>query len=377
MARDSMYGEVVLWSGQPRDLGVPIFAKAAGLASYGIALVCIAFAVVQALVLGQGITAPLLLGLWCATLGATFHIGPSLWLRHCRYTLTSRHVICRMGPFRRTMECASISYARICWSPRLPGVGTLELIRAVPTGALRRRLLLRLEAIESPDGVWAIMRGAQDVAARVHRELPLIQRLDRNERILWAGRPRPHLRAYLPDGVDEWALSTAVAALLGLAAFMAVRSVHWVTHLARHGLGPSTVAFWALLVGLALGLLIVLAVAGYLAHETWVLRARTLHTTRYWISNQRVLIQRGREELLLDRRRVVHVIDTPAGAGTRNVFLVLDGPRARALEAGGAFGTNPRGSGLRPVFLCVPDGEGACRALEGHPSLPPSVPNAA
>jgi hypothetical protein len=81
------------------------------------------------------------------------------------------------------------------------------------------------------------------------------------------------------------------------------------------------------------------------------------------ITNKRVLIQRGREELSLDRTRIVDVIDAPAGAGMSHVFLVLDGPRARALAASGAFGELTRGPDLRPVFESLEDAEGARRVL--------------
>jgi hypothetical protein len=45
---------------------------------------------------------------------------------------------------------------------------------------------------------------------------------------------------------------------------------------------------------------------------------------------------------------------------------VLDGPRARAVAASGAFGEISRGPNLRPVFEAVEDGEGVSR-------IPPSV----
>jgi hypothetical protein len=91
--------------------------------------------------------------------------------------------------------------------------------------------------------------------------------------------------------------------------------------------------------------------------------------TRYLVTDKRVLIQRGLEELHLDRSRIVDVIDAPAGEGVRNVFLVLDGPRARALAASGAFGEIDRGPNLRPVFESVEDAEGVAKILR-TPSLP-------
>ena len=95
-----------------------------------------------------------------------------------------------------------------------------------------------------------------------------------------------------------------------------------------------------------------------------------MNNTHYLVTNRRVLIQRGHEELHLDRDRIVDVIDAPGqAAGVTDLFLVLDGPRARALEASGAFGELERTPYLRPVLLAVEDVDGARRVL-GQRELP-------
>ncbi|HOU94951.1 MAG TPA: hypothetical protein PLU22_28065, partial [Polyangiaceae bacterium] len=65
-----------------------------------------------------------------------------------------------------------------------------------------------------------------------------------------------------------------------------------------------------------------------------------------------------------------------AGRGLSDVFLVLDGPRARSLAASGAFGEMERSDSLRPVFLAVDDAESAQRILRSSPS-DPDLSNAA
>ncbi len=69
------------------------------------------------------------------------------------------------------------------------------------------------------------------------------------------------------------------------------------------------------------------------------------------------------EELHVDRDKIVDVIDSPTGDGLYDVFMVLDGPHARALAASGAFGEIDRGPHLRPVFESVEDAEGVNRIL--------------
>jgi hypothetical protein len=83
----------------------------------------------------------------------------------------------------------------------------------------------------------------------------------------------------------------------------------------------------------------------------------------YLVTNKRVLIQRRFEELHLDRSKILDVIEAPKGGGLYDLFLVLDGPRARAVAASGAFGEIARGPNLRPVFEAVEDAEGVSKIL--------------
>jgi hypothetical protein len=50
------------------------------------------------------------------------------------------------------------------------------------------------------------------------------------------------------------------------------------------------------------------------------------------------------------------VIDAP-WKKLHDVFLVLDGPQARALAPSGAFGTEDRDDALRPVFAAIADAD--------------------
>jgi hypothetical protein len=130
------------------------------------------------------------------------------------------------------------------------------------------------------------------------------------------------------------------------------------------GLPATSFAFLALAFGLSLAVSLVLAIACYLVYEAMIRPGISVKNTRYLITDKRVLIQRGNEELHLDRAKIVDVIDTPIGDGLSDVFLVLDGPKARALAASGAFGELGRGPNLRPVFESVEDAEGVSRVLQ-------------
>jgi hypothetical protein len=339
---------------------------------FATAVVSTLFALVVALVLGPPPTATLLFAVWMTTLGLVCWHGPRLWLSRVRYLVTENQVIVQRGPFRRTIERRSISFARIFWHPQHPGVGDIELVRAVPTGALRRRLTLRLHGLAAPTRVWAIVRGSEDVTPVGRDDRPLAQRLDRGERVVWSARPKATWRAYLPHGRREWML-LAIAGFLGVVVVrMIARSIPILSRLAEAGLATSSLPFVALAGGLALTVLLVSAIAGYLVHDAVIRPGRLVKQTRYLVTNRRVLIQRGREELHLDRDKIVDVIDAPAGEGVRTVFLVLDGPRARALAASGAFGEAPRGPELRPVLESLEDAEGLAHILRqpSEPELP-------
>ena len=73
------------------------------------------------------------------------------------------------------------------------------------------------------------------------------------------------------------------------------------------------------------------------------------------VTDRRVLIQRQNEELVLDRSNIAYVIAAPTSKSLQDVFLVLDGPQARALAASGAFGRKV--DELQPVLSSIADGD--------------------
>jgi hypothetical protein len=369
MPHDSLFGERIVWSGTPKVTEAPPVLRAAGFLAYLLAAVSTAYAVVVALGLGQSPGALLVFGLWCASLGLACHRLPRHWLAKVEYIVTDHHVIWKRGPFRRSIERRAISYARIFWSPAHPNVGDLELVRAVPTGALRRRLLLRLTGVVAADRVWAIVRGEHEAAPPGHGERPLAQRLDLDERVLWSASGRRTLRGYMPHGRREWTLLGLGAVLGAVSAQIVWSGVPAVSKVVEAGLPLGSAAFIALVFALTTSFLLVLGVAAYLVYDAVIRPGLSASGTRYLITNKRVLIQRAREELHLDRRAIVDVIDAPAGNGLTDLFIVLDGPRARALAASGAFGESERGPHLRPVFECIEDSESASRILRSSPDL--------
>jgi hypothetical protein len=289
--------------------------------------------------------------------------APKLWYEKARYIVTERHVVCERGPFRRTIERRSITFARISWSDKGSGVGDIELVRAVPTGALRRKLLLRLIGVAAPDRVWDIIRGVNTLAAPSRGSRALAQRLDPGERVIWSARPHPSRLAFLPRGNRGWASMALALGLFWVVVEITSRMAGVMVELRSAGLVEIPIAYVALLSAEAVTIALVSSIALYCLYSAVIVPARNLGSTSYLVTNNRILIQRGNDELYLDRAKVVDVVHMPAVKGARDVFLILDGPRARALAMNGAFGEMDRDPSLKPILESIDDVEGITLAL--------------
>jgi hypothetical protein len=358
MARDSLYGETIVWSGGPKVVSIPGAFKLAGVVAGTMSIVALAFAIVIATAMHQPVGSLLGFSAWSASLALGAWRLP-LWFRSsARYVVTEKHVIWQRGRLRRTIERDAISYAIIRWNPSVPGVGDLVLERAVPTGALRRTLSLTLADVDGPDRLWAIVRGLTPSAPLGDGTRPLAQRLDAGERVLWTARP----------WASRWTarrIATAVGgALLAIAAvYVFARLTPPITRVLRaHALPPVTAA--VLIGGVALVLLLLAGVACFVEYSALLRPWRLARATRYFVTNRRVLIRRGTEELHLDRQRIAYVITAPwrEGSARRDVYLVLDGPQARAFSPSGAFGGGDA-ERLVPMFTAVEDADTATAVL--------------
>jgi hypothetical protein len=350
VARDSLFGERIVWQGRCRAVTVPFVHKAVSVVASVISAVTLCYAVVVAKSLAIPVGGMVLFAAWCATLALAAWRVPLWWRAQLEYLVTDKHVIWRRGRLRRSIDIGQISYALVRWNARDPSVGDLVIVRAVPTGALRRTLSLTLHDVDAPDRLWAIIRDVEPSAPLGNGDRPLAQRLDPGERVLWSGSPL----------ASAWtARRAATAAVAGVLCLLFARSLaKSIPSLAKvlrlHALPPALAA--VLVGGAALGMLLLLAVAVGVAYVAVVRPARLARATRYFVTNARVLIRRDNEELSLDRSRIAYVIDAP-WKKLHDVFLVLDGPQARAMAPSGAFGTEDKDDALRPVFAAIADAE--------------------
>src|ERR1700677_1585796 len=216
MGRDSLFGERIVWQGRWRASSVPFAQKILAAVASVVSAVTLCYAVVLAKSVGIPVGGMVLLSAWCATIALGAWRIPIWWRSQIRYVVTDRHVIWSRGRIRRSIQINQISYALFRWSSNEPSTGDLVLVRAVPTGALRRTLSLTIQDVETPDRLWSIIRGVEPGAPLGSGERSLGRRLDVGERVLWTAEPR----------ASQWThrrLATAAAGVV--LAFTFVRSL--------------------------------------------------------------------------------------------------------------------------------------------------------
>lgn len=363
--------EVVLWHGRsvggvPRHRG---FLIATALA-FGIAAVAGLFALLLAVAKLPGAANTALTAGYLFVTGVVLAVVPAYLFGGGEYVLTDRRILLRRGRMRRAMERHAITYGRIHWNPTMPRIGHLELVRAAPFGPLSRRQRIVLHDVETPDVVFARVRGVEPSESAGASDVPLLDRLDPGEAVVWGGHPEGLLL-----GIREIGTAVAGAGLTVLGILYGQRVGAILLGLEEVGL-PVRSAEW-LLFFLAVALTTVILI-GAGAALLWygVGRSRRLgRETEYVLTDRRLLIRRGGTELSVDRKRIVDVADTPAGRGLHHVFLVLDAPGSKALAVSGGLGPSlPARDSVPPVLFELREVQSikdllATRA--SRPSLPP------
>lgn len=365
--------ERVLWEGRPLP-GVPRDRRwrLGPAVLFMVAAIAAIFAGLLAIVELPGATQTALVAAYLALAATAVWIAPSFLLDPCRFVITDRRVIWKRGRMRRSIDRHAITYARILWHPRRPTVGTLELVRAVPFGPLSRKQRLVLHDLEAPDAVLSIVRGVPPSPNAGDVTTPLTDRLDPGEEVLWGAGPEGLL--------VDW--RHVVTTLLGLAVLFVglptgLRSAVILADLEQRGLPMSSWTWVLMFAAIALTAVLILSVGLGLAWHG-VIRARAMgHDTEYVLTDRRLLIRRGRTELSVDRARIVDVAETTGWRGVTNLYLVLDGPDARALADSGALRTiAPSRDSVPPVLYELRDPGRLRSLLTGRPSRP-SVPSPA
>lgn len=356
--------EQVLWEGRPQP-GVPrdSFWTAAAALALCFAIIAALFAALLADAGLPGVRSMSFVTFYlCATALGVYTI-PQYLRDPCEYLVTDRQVIWRRGLLRRTLERSDITYARIHWHRSVPGVGHLELVRAVPFGPMSRRLRIVFHDIEAPDRVLSLIRGVQPAHYAGYSDVKITDRLDPDERVLWGAGPTG-----LRLGYAEAVTSVLGLLMLAIGLYYSYRTGHTLLRLEEMGLRIHNPKWLLLFTAIALSATVMLGIGAWLLWKgVWGARAEGSHT-EYVLTDRRLLIRRGRTELSVDRRRIIDVADVPASGGSHNLVLILDGPDGRALDDSGAmvsFAGPPRAS-VPPVLYEIRDPERVRSLLLQH-----------
>lgn len=346
-------GEVVRWEGRPSAAPRERAWVIAPILLFAMALVAALFAVLLRVAEMPGMHKGLAVAALLAGCGLAALFAPRILVDEQRYLVTDRRVLWRRGRTLRFVRIQDLTYARIRWHRSVPVVGHLELVVATPFGPLLRKLRVVLHDLREPDVVLSLIRGQSPSEAAGDRTVPLIDRLEEGEQVLWGGHPRgTHLgwrEAFIAGG--GLALTVVgllygqrnAAILLDLEGIgLQVRSLEW-------GLLFSAVAIsWVCILAIGLGLM-----------WSGLVRARRLgDDTEYLLTDRRLLIRRGGTELSLDRGRIVDAALMPAAGRLHHLFLLLDSPESRAIADSGALGpVLPARDVVPPVLFELADAE--------------------
>lgn len=362
--------ERVLWTGAPTP-GVPrqrvwTLAPAFALTMMSVAALFAALIHVAGL---PGWQESALVACYLAVFAIAGLLAPRYLLDPCTFAITDRRVLWRRGRSVRSIERHAITFARVRWHRSVPGVGSLELVRAVPFGPLARSQRLVLHDLVAPDRVLSVVRDVEAAENAGDGQIALTDRLDPGEEVLWGAGPEGNL-----VGWRDVLTATGGALLVLGGMWYGANAVEIVMGLEEVGLPVGSRAWLFLFFATLLTFATIVAVG---AGAIWygIVRARNEgRETEYVLTDRRLLIRRGRVELSLDRKRIVDVAEVPTWRGLRNVFLILDGPGARALGDSGALtGLTPSRDAVPPILYELRDTERVRDLLLSRRDSRPSV----
>lgn len=348
--------EELLWRGGPADVSRERGWTVAMLLLSALAVVSACFAALLSVAELPGVNRVISLAALFGAAALAAIILPRYLMGEVSYLVTDRRVLWRRGRFSRSMDRADITYAWIRWHRSSPVVGHIELVVATPFGPLQRKLRILLQDVREPDRVLALIRDREPGEHAGDRAVPLMDRLDAGEEVLWDGRPR---------GLHLGWRETLVASSGVLVTFLAIvygqRNASILLNLEGLGLQVRSAEWGLLFSAVAISWVCILTVGLSLIWNGLVRARRLGADTEYLLTQDRLLIRRGYTELSIDRQGVVDVAVRPGGRGLEHLFMVFDAPRARALADSGAMGVLPPARDAVPPVLFELADAGAVR----------------
>ena len=187
--------------------------------------------------------------------------------------------------------------------------------------------------------------------------MPPEQRLDEGEEVRWIACPARSMRAYLPLSVRRtFAVALGVLCCMAVARTVMV-GVSILGRLVAAGYSPWNVPSLSLIAALVVTVVVLSVLGGKLVHCGVTRKPWLDAKTRYVVTDQRFILERGNQELHVNRSAIVDVVDRDGLYGGRDAYLILDGPQSRAVSAQGAFGPGERARGFRPMMQAISEAQ--------------------
>ncbi|MAQ18666.1 MAG: hypothetical protein CMN30_28205 [Sandaracinus sp.] len=346
-------GESVRWEGKPARAPRDAVWVLAPILLGAMALVAGLFAVLLQVADMPGMHRGLAIAAMLAASSIAAAFAPRILVDEQRYLVTDRRVLWRRGRTLRFVTIRDITYARIRWHRSVPVVGHLELVVATPFGPLLRKLRVVLQDLREPDVVLSLIRGGHPAEGAGDRTVPLIERLDEGEEVVWGGHPRGlHL------GWREAFITAAGVAVSILGLLYGHRVATILLDLEGIGLQVRSLEWGLLFSAVAISCICILTIGLGMVWSGLVQSRRLGEDTEYLLTDHRLMIRRGGIELSLDRSRIVDAAIVPAGRRLHHLFLLLDSPDSRAIADSGALGpVMPARGAVPPILFELADAE--------------------
>lgn len=360
-------GEVVRWEGRPSAAPRERAWVIAPILLFAMALVAALFAVLLRVAEMPGMHKGLAVAALLAACGVAALFAPKILVDEQRYLVTDRRVLWRRGRTMRFVRIQDLTYARIRWHRSVPVVGHLELVVATPFGPLLRKLRVVLHDLREPDVVLSMIRGEAPSEVAGDRSVPLIERLEQGEQVLWGGHPRGMHLGWREAFIAGGGLALTVVGLL-----YGQRNATILLDLEGIGLQVRSLEWALLFSAVAISWVCILAIGIGLMWSGLVRARRLGDDTEYLLTDRRLLIRRGGTELSLDRGRIVDAALMPAAGRLHHLFLLLDSPESRAIADSGALGpVLPARDAVPPILFELADAEHVrARILGLEPASP-------
>lgn len=270
-------------------------------------------------------------------------------IRDREFMVSDRRVLLREGKRFRTMHRNHIGMMRIHWWRSPSYRGDLELVVATPFGPLRRTWRMILRGVAGPDQIVATLLDYETNVSTGFSSGPLVERLFAAESLRWSTRPQGWMIGVREIATMIFGLVVGVIGVIYIAQTYTI-----IFDLQVRGFLAGTLTWGLLVSAVVISGATIVGAAIYLLWFGSIRAYRMGLDSEYLLTNVRLLIRRGRNELTIPRQVIVGSGSLPIAQNLQHIFVLIDGPDARALGGAKSIGPSlPSRESVPPVLFEV------------------------